>query len=104
MYKNGLPHNFIQKAKEKLSGWQSKLKGLTKSHLTERKQIAAVHSRLSHINENEKEELKSMVMSLSQRHKDLLSLFTAQKDVKAKIGEVEKQYSRTKGKTSSYIG
>ena len=98
MYKNGLPHDFIQTAKDKLSGWQNKLKDLTKSHLTERKQIAAMHSsRLSCINEREKEELKSMVMSLSQRHKELLALFTVQKGIKTRLAEMERQCSKAKG-------
>lgn len=98
-YMRTLPSSFVKGARKKLSRLQNGLKEVSKSHQIERKQLASAYTRLSqdpNLTGKEKEPFKAQMVSLSARHKELLHLFSIQKEIGVKLAKLEEQVATSK--------
>lgn len=84
----------MKTAENKLAEIEGKLKGLGEVHQAERKKLVAVHVDLSQGSspiQDASQSLRSQLVSLAVKQKQLLQCFVKQKEIARKLGELEKR-------------
>lgn len=97
------PANFIKNARDTMSGIEGQLKLVSEAHQLEKKDLVMLHTRLSqrHSQEGggavgETGSLKSRLVSLSARQKQLLQCFMKQKEISRQLAKLVEREISTK--------
>ena len=99
---------FVPEVRAKLPPLEEKLKSVSQAHQTERKELVAAHSQLSQGSQDpqegggassETDNLRSKLVSLSARQKQLLQCFSMQKEITLKVAKLAEREAKAK-KTS----
>ena len=88
------PSDLVRCARNEVFEIERKLKAIGKAHQAERKRLVVAHASLSQGEDlavKESHSLRSQLVSLSTRQKQLLQCFVKQKKISSKLGELEKQ-------------
>lgn len=98
-----LPSNFIKSVRDSIGKAEERLKSISEAHQSEKKDLVALHARLSSlVDQGEKTRLlKSQLISLSARQKHLLQCFVKQKEISNKF--VRLMDRETKAKRTGWL-